>query len=174
MLTSTIVVIAIFLFFLFFVFYKRDMLIKMFSLNASASSQELQAQLTKTADTIIKRLEEEISHLEFLLEEAEAKSAVLEKQLQTAEILLQQLTSDELLSLQSKPSLDPLLDDQKLQTAFRIAPSEEDTPLKDPASIEKRSLIIAMADQGYSITEIAKATELGKGEIMLLLHLHKK
>lgn len=38
----------------------------------------------------------------------------------------------------------------------------------------KHSLILTMAEQGYSPVEIAKATGAGKGEILLLLQLNKK
>lgn len=38
----------------------------------------------------------------------------------------------------------------------------------------KHSLILAMAEQGYSPLEIAKATGAGKGEILLVLQLNKK
>ncbi|MPN35775.1 hypothetical protein SDC9_183277 [bioreactor metagenome] len=39
---------------------------------------------------------------------------------------------------------------------------------------DKKRLISAMAEQGYNVTEIAKATGMGKGAIMLVLQLHKK
>lgn len=38
---------------------------------------------------------------------------------------------------------------------------------------EQRPVILTMAEQGYTLTEIAKATGLGKGEITLFLELHK-
>jgi len=48
------------------------------------------------------------------------------------------------------------------------------SPKTELFSHDKKQLIMAMADQGYSVTEIAKATGLGKGEIMLLLQLNKR
>ncbi len=48
------------------------------------------------------------------------------------------------------------------------------SPKAELFSHDKKQLIMAMADQGYSVTEIAKATGLGKGEIMLLLQLNKR
>lgn len=49
--------------------------------------------------------------------------------------------------------------------------SVEDTITVDD---DKRRLVLAMAEQGYNITEIAKVTGKGKGEIMLLLQLNKR
>lgn len=45
---------------------------------------------------------------------------------------------------------------------------------KELARNDKRNSIIAMADDGYDITEIAQATGISKGEIMLLLQLNKR
>lgn len=162
--------IVIFLFFVFFVYYKRDMLIRLFTLQASAPSNELHEQLNKTADTIIKRLETEISHLEYLLVEAEAKTALLEKQLTAAEHMLKSINFTESRSeATNQAHLCEISNEQK--TASQ---SEINTAARDQISVEKRSLVTAMAEQGYTITEIAKSTGMGKGEIMLLLHLHKK
>ena len=45
---------------------------------------------------------------------------------------------------------------------------------KNGANNDKRRIIITMADQGYNVTEIAKTTGMGKGEIMLFLQLNRK
>lgn len=161
--------IVIFLFFIFFIYYKRDMLIRLFTLQASAPSNELHEELNKTADTIIKRLEAEISHLEYLLLEAEAKSALLEKQLTAAEHILKSLNFAE-----PKPEATEKAHRHEIALEQITTQTENNAVMRDPISAEKRSLVAAMAEQGYTITEIAKATGMGKGEIMLLLHLHKK
>ena len=85
MLNGVVLFILIILSFVWFAFYKRDMLVKMFSLNITAPANELQEQLERTADGVIKRLEDQMAHLEYLLEEADAKSAKLDQQLQEAE-----------------------------------------------------------------------------------------
>lgn len=161
--------IVLFLFFIFFAYYKRDMLIRLFTLQASAPSNELHEQLNKTADTIIKRLETEISHLEYLLEEADAKSALLEKQLVTAEHMIKSLNSTEI-----KPDFPTKAHLNEINTEHISDQGETIPASRDSISTEKRSLVVTMAEQGYTITEIAKSTGMGKGEIMLLLHLHKK
>jgi DNA-directed RNA polymerase specialized sigma24 family protein len=56
--------------------------------------------------------------------------------------------------------------------AAPAAPAE--TPAREAVSADRRKQVLAMAEQGYSVTEIAKATGSGKGEIMLLLQLNKK
>ena len=44
----------------------------------------------------------------------------------------------------------------------------------DAAPPDKRTAILEMAEQGYSVTDIAQKMGVGKGEVMLLLKLRKK
>ena len=44
----------------------------------------------------------------------------------------------------------------------------------DAAPPVKRTAILEMAEQGYSVTDIAQKMGIGKGEVMLLLKLRKK
>lgn len=176
MLIGSAVLAVIVLFFIFFIFYKRNMLVKLFSLDAANSSEALQEQLNQTADTIVKRLEAEIVRLEFLLDEAENKSSVLERQLITAETFISRFDSEAF--SRQQPHIDVKQD--------AIIPELVETPQQEPeekseaaskidqAVMEKRKLVAAMLEQGYTITEIAKATSMGKGEILLLINLHKK
>ena len=140
----------------------------MFTLQASAPSYELHEELNKTADIIVKRIESEIAHLEYLLEEAEARSRELEKQLLSAEHIIKTLASSE----------TPQAGYQELSTQLPDKETKASSPdslsLNVEANMEKRNLVAAMAEQGYSITEIAKALGIGKGEVILLLQLHKK
>ena len=173
MVTGAVTVIAL-IFFIFFVFYKKDMLIKMFSLNAALPANQFQQQLEDTANQVIKRLEDQISHLEFLLQEADEKIAVLDERLQNAEVFLQ-AKNEPVPKLQSAAvETDKLLETgtvlvEPKQQLDTIKKSHEKELVND-----KHRLILAMAEQGYNVTEIAKATGVGKGEVMLLLQLHKK
>ena len=45
---------------------------------------------------------------------------------------------------------------------------------RDEPAIDKRTLILEMAEQGMSVEDIAKKMSVGKGEVMLLLKLRKK
>ena len=166
MSSTSIIAIVLLLFIVLFAIYKRDMITKMFSLNVDASRVQFQQELEQTADAIIKRLEDQNAHLEYLLQEADVKLDLLDQRIQVAEELTKQMISftpastegtASTIDIQVKPDID------EIATII---------PLEPPHS-DKRSLIIAMADQGYNVTEIAKATSLGKGEIMLLLQLHK-
>ncbi len=166
MSSTSIITIVLIISIALFAIYKRDMITKMFSLNVDASRSQFQQELEQTADTIIKRLEDQNAHLEYLLKEADVKLDLLDQKIQLAEGLIKQTinfipTSAEgtasTIDIQVKPTID------EIATIM---------PLEPPHS-DRRSLIIAMADQGYNVTEIAKATSLGKGEIMLLLQLHK-
>jgi len=145
--TGVIISILAVLLIIFFLVYKKQMINKMFSLNVSAPANEFTQQLEQTADLIIKRLENEAVQLELLLEEAETKIGMLNRQIEHANKIIAQLSE---LQADSRP-ID-----------------------KELVNIEKHRLIIAMAEQGYSVTEMAKLAGVGKGEIMLLLQLNKK
>lgn len=190
MLTSIILTITILLFFVFFIVSKREILLRIFSFNATLPSNELKDQLEQTADTILRRLEDQIAHLEYLLEEADIKIGILSKQIQHNNIIKEK-PDDEL--RQKTTSVKPQLEDDELQSVCRQIPiltdqdynltissgnlpeqTEDKSQTQEVVSSDKHRLILAMADQGYSVLEIAKATGMGKGEIMLLLQLNKK
>lgn len=182
MLTGLILFILCVLFLLFFIIYKRDMLAKMFSLHAAVPADHLQKQLEQTADTIIQQLETQVSHLEMLLEEADEKIAALDKKLKVADCVLAELEAPVANPLPHTNVVDFRL---PAEPPVPAAPAASIQPLaipgntlpkdpKDNLSGDKRRQIMTMASQGYSVTEIAKTTGLGKGEIMLLLQLNRK
>lgn len=186
MLTGSIVLALSILFFIFFIIYKRDMLTKMFSLNASQPAGELQEQLERTADTVIKRLETQIAHLELLLDEADAKITQLDQKLQAADNIIRHY--ERLSPIAKQTSVDFRLppespSDQTTSGSFTVAAPDRDNSGcdeqsardgKDSLTWDKRKQIIEMSQQGYSVMEIAKTTGMGKGEIMLFLQLNKK
>lgn len=166
------------------VFYKRDSLLKLFGpLTQQPIASQFQIELDRTGERIINRLEMETSYLEQLLSEADDKINTLQAQLQAA---------NHLTAMPLPPTAAELLNRNAGQHAYeqisQLQPSDqqpidmtidENTPNNDtlenkPAASDKRRLILAMADQGYSVTEIAKVTGIGKGEIILLLQLNKK
>jgi hypothetical protein len=182
MLTGIILFVLSVLFFVFFIFYKRDMLVKMFSLDASVPAGQLQDQLEQTADRVIQRLETQIDHLELLLEEADDKIATLDQKLRAADCVLAELEAPVTLTPLKSNVVDLRLEAEPpayvntIVTSQPVPITESATPKdnKDNLSSDKRRHIMAMAGQGYSVTEIAKITGLGKGEIMLLLQLNRK
>lgn len=179
MLTGLIVFVVIILFFVFFVVYKRDMIVRMFTLNAASPAGEFQQELEKTADAAISRLETQVAHLEFLLDEADARIAELDRLLRA---------SPPPPAPVPVPAAEPVAAPAAARPAqavdVRLAPeappaatlaaAAEETAVREGTAAERRKLILAMAEQGYSVTEIAKSTGAGKGEIMLLLQLNKK
>ena len=120
---------------------------------------------------VIKRLEEQITHLEYLLEEANEKITSLDNKIQVANKILNTENNN------IKESLNTLISSAETTNisivANEIATMSIDN-YKDMGRNDKRSSIIEMADLGYDITEIAKTTGISKGEIMLLLQLNKK
>lgn len=149
------------------------MLIKMFSLNASIPANQFQQQLEQTTNLIIKRLEDQISHLEYLLQEADEKIAVLDERLQQTNLLVKQVESNETLASELIPGKTAMIDiiDTK---GLPDEPIDQENSTYEVVNTDRRRLILTMADQGYNVTEIAKATGVGKGEVMLLLQLNKK
>jgi len=183
MLSSIIILIVVVV--ILIIFYKRDMLLKMFSLNVTSSTNQFQQQLEQTADIVIKRLEEQIIHLEYLLEEANEKTIKLDEKIQIAQKIVENKTTNvtRYLNEPKKPLPDKSLEEVKAMSSnpinnIAIATNEvahlSIDNYKELARNDKRNSIIAMADDGYDITEIAQATGISKGEIMLLLQLNKK
>ena len=188
MLTGAIVSLVAVLLLVFLLVYKKEMIIKMFMLNVSAPANEFTQQLEQTADSIIRRLEDESAQLELLLEEAEMKIGILSQQVEYANKIIEQL-----MELENRPDSDNYKQESRTESVSQVPepailpamelarPADDIAELlddnkhnKEPVTMEKHRLIIAMADQGYTITEIAKAAGVGKGEITLLLQLNKK
>jgi len=162
------------------------MLINFFSLDASAPANELQEQLERTADTVISKLESQIAHLEFLLDEADDKIAILDRQLQAADTHLPEhptftvnqtkSTTAEIFDFRLPPELPPAIECPPVLAVPAVVAAPDNTAVRDGngENANKRRLIASMATQGYNVTEIAKATSMGKGEVMLFLQLNRK
>lgn len=106
MMSSSIIIIILFLFLLFFMFYKRDMLIKMFSIDVTSSANQFQEQLEETADLVIKRLEDQISHFEALLEEANSKNTNLDNKILMMTALTEKAEEQEKLRIEKSQQLE--------------------------------------------------------------------
>lgn len=150
------------------------MLIKMFSIDVTSSANQFQEQLEQTADIVIKRLEEQIIHVEYLLEEANEKIAMLDNKIQmankisnTINVVIPEVTIEE-------NEMIPPTQNSNLAVAVTKKTGLSSLNYKYIVGSDKRSSVVEMADLGYGITEIAKTTGISKGEIMLLLQLNKK
>ena len=201
MLTGSIVSLVAIVLLGFLFLYKKEMLINVFTSNMSTSANQFTEHLEQTADVIIRRLEEEAAQLELLLEEAELKIGMLSQQVEHANKIIEQMAELEKrqMALEFGQFGAQAVSDNKIDTVSQtmefkdydsnVATQNEeqivdeqssidfslldDTVPSEPINTEKYRHIIAMADQGYTVTEIAKATGMGKGEIMLLLQLNK-
>lgn len=185
MFSSILISIIVIVFLVVLIFYKKEMLIKVLSLNFTSSANQFQERIEETADIVIQRLEEQIIHLEELLVAADIKIKNLDDKIHTAKLILEKQNED----IAEFPSQDRLvaLDsevDENVELHFndmsKIAiPKNENSKLGiDDYKYMEPSVrhihILAMAEQGYNSTEIAKTTGISKGEIMLLLQLNKK
>ncbi|MBC8016270.1 MAG: hypothetical protein H7X79_11075 [Sporomusaceae bacterium] len=158
-----------------FAFYKREMLVKMFSIDVTSSANHFQQQLEQTADIVIKRLEEQIIHLEYLLVEANEKIASLDEKIQAANKILckESNANSRVPDIMAEEPKTMISHATPKIAANEIANFNADND-KEITRHDKRNAIIEMADLGYDITEIAKATAISQGEIILLLQLNKK
>jgi len=167
-------------FFVFVIIYKRRTLEKLFSLDSSRTIEGFRQELERTGDELIARLEERIQHLEYVIAEADVRIEELEKRL--GERAEEGLTpSDQQAEKTGITDWQPLSFEARATSpvkAEEIPPRQEiaEEQAKNAKGMkeERRAIIIAMAQQGHSITEIAKATGAGRGEIMLLLQLHRQ
>ncbi|MBP1763193.1 MAG: hypothetical protein H6Q65_251 [Firmicutes bacterium] len=172
MFSGIVFMMLIFCFVVFFIIYKRNMLIRMFSLKVEDHALQFQNQLQETGTVVIDRLEMQITHLEYLLEESDKRIEILNRQIQTIEGLLQNPLIQPSEIIGEAISSDKL-PDNKQNSAEKLSGANltENLDMEDK---NRRQLVLGLAEQGYTITEIAKATSIGKGEIMLLLQLNKK
>lgn len=175
MLTAIIFFSVIVLCLLFFIFYKRDMLARLLSLNTSVPAKELEEQLERTADMVIKQLENHIGHLELLLEEADGKMALLDQKLALAERVIDHQETTPYIPATISRGIDIRLPaEAPADYPSSASSANKNGAAKDGVIGGRHRLVLTMSEQGYSVTEIAKATGMGKGEIMLLLQLNKK
>ncbi|VBB08066.1 transcription dna-binding motility swrb swarming ylxl regulation bh2428 [Lucifera butyrica] len=185
MFTEMVVLVISLFFLVYFIIYKRKMLINLFSLNAATPTNELQTRLEETADIILTRLEEKINHLEYLLHEADCRIAQLENRTGNLSAVPEAGEPAEQTAVfpagkypvtayqEAEMLARQLKNEKSADNGERIA---EETEMRsgEPLNNDKHRLILQLADQGYSVTEIAKETGMGKGEVLLVLQLHKK
>jgi hypothetical protein len=179
MVSNLFIFVLMIIFLILFVFYKRDMLVKVFSLNVASSANQFQEQIENTADIVIQRLEERICHLESVLEAADAKIMSLDKKIMIAEEVLKKEIKD-IIPFENIANVS----DAKREENLRIPTKSNDVAVKNNtigidnykeiARNNKRNSVLALADQGYSSVEIAKTTGISKSEIILLLQLNKR
>jgi hypothetical protein len=181
MVSNLFIFVLMIIFLILFVFYKRDMLVKVFSLNVASSANQFQEQIENTADIVIQRLEERICHLESVLEAADAKIMSLDKKIMIAEEVLKKEIKD-IIPFENIDNVS----DAKREENLKIPTKSNDVAVavknntigidnyKEIARNNKRNSVLALADQGYSSVEIAKTTGISKSEIILLLQLNKR
>ncbi|MDU4959878.1 MAG: hypothetical protein E6X17_04335 [Sporomusaceae bacterium] len=150
--------------------YKRQWLLKQFTFNMASETEGFRAQVEATANQAVKRLEEQMAQLEYLLAEADDKIVQLGSQLQQSEQALQNLRA----AAAGNAAMAAGQNSGNLPTA---AAPVETPPLRTepvgPVAQEKRQQIMRLYQEGKSIVDIARATSMGTGEVMLILELHK-
>lgn len=157
---------------------------RIFSINTIEPANQFKHQLEQTADEIIGRMESKIAELEYLLELADEKISKIEEQVRISDAAAASSVSrhHEHSTLPGKSSPEYNISRfTLLEPTSNLEIDQEAEKLDNLAGIrtnqdddDKRKLVLAMAEQGYNIIEISKATGKGKGEIMLLLQLHKR
>ncbi len=169
---------TVILFFLFFIIYKRNMLSKMFSLNYRSSSEHLQDELQQTADLIIQRLEKRTLELESLLREADEKISVLQQYLAVADKASFASVDNKLLKPDHQNKQKTQFSDfaRELSLVQKQMNNNIESLPTSTSNIEDndiKTIILAMASDGYSDVDIARATKMGLSEVKLFLQLNK-
>jgi hypothetical protein len=188
MFSGILIFVIVIIFLVVLIFYKRDIVIKLFSLDFASSANQFQARIEETADLVIERLEKQIIHLEELLVEADMKIKNLDDKIRATNIIIIEQNKD-IAELEKQDNL-VILDNAKNEKNEKIDTHSNNkgtiTVQRDEYNIlsleaykemepsERRIHILVMADQGYSSIEIAKITGISKSEIVLLLQLNKK
>ncbi len=199
MLTTATVSLLFILVCVLFFYSKQGMLKKIFSNQLSYPANELQDQLELTADIVIQNLESHITHLEDLISAADERIALLDRKLHqtTPELPDRREIGDPTAQQDHQTASNPTTAygvtqyRQQAISAFTKLDADNNIPkslqspdinimdgkreanesANQPIS-QQRQVIIAMFQQGYTATEIAKVTGLGKGEISLFFQLH--
>ncbi|MGI6093279.1 MAG: DUF6115 domain-containing protein [Negativicutes bacterium] len=176
MLSSITVSLIALICIIIFILYKRNLLSRMLPDNSAVMTNQFKEQLEQTADTVLAQLETKIAHLEALLNEADSRIFELEKRLRAidANAMLGDKQKDRL--VERYTALQEMnIEQDVVQSSVDISSHDQEYVGKTASEDDdKRRLVLAMAEQGYNITEIAKVTGKGKGEIMLLLQLNKR
>lgn len=144
---------------------------KVGSENFDDSASQLQMQLEEAADIIIKRVENQVNHLELLIREADEKIIALDDKLKQIEALDKSeraIAFDEDLKFTKRAEVNFSNKEKRI-----IVPLKEESIKKieiKPTKINK--MVFEMLDHGNTIDGIAKQTGLGKGAILLLKELY--
>jgi TolA-binding protein len=106
----------------------------------------------------------------------EGKLSELKELLQLADKKREELSSEEVedMEIREKPAERQAYETDSLDTSnpeLQITVEDDEAPPLPPNRYQQ---IYQLADQGYSLDEIARAVEMGKGEIQLILSLRKK
>lgn len=148
----------------------------------SESANKLQLQLEEAADTIIKRMENHVNHLEFLIEEADGKIAQLDEKIKTMEALAErneEAARQSVIAAEMPVAKPREITAEKARAKSPLTRSQgEEMPEKrkkrmalKPSKVN--AAVLAMLKEGDTLDEIAKRTGIGKGAILLIQGMYK-
>lgn len=182
MLAATIVFFGGFAVMIFFIVKRQRLATAREQKGLSESSRELQAELEKTADFVVTRLEERIQHLQYLIAEADERIIRLESHLEDDNksihdfskedekpaVMLPEPEKENLLQKQVQPLLTA---DNVFEGRKKVLVGAEELG-NSPSDI--RTEVFSLLNEGKDFDTIAKKTGLGKGAISLLAQMHKR
>jgi DNA-directed RNA polymerase specialized sigma24 family protein len=138
-------------------------------------SEQQQQQAAIWFQTQRQQMEQEFSFRQQAWEKVQQLPIPQKQMLPVVDVLPIEVPGPQSLSQPAEPKLEtkPKLksDNARLKTVKSIR--ELETSVNQPA-LDKRTVILDMAEQGYSVTDIAQKMGIGKGEVMLLLKLRRK
>lgn len=140
------------------------------------SAMRLQLQLEEAADVIIERMENHVNHLEYLIEEADARIFELDTRIKMIEELSKQQNKVEKnIAVDTNEVVSPMVNENLIEenNENRIEEIKVMQPkfvLKDTAL---NAAVFDMLTKGCSLDQIAKETGIGKGAIKLIKQMYK-
>lgn len=140
-------------------------------------AEEILSELNFTSDVIVKEIEEKINHLNVVYKDVNNSLAQMRTRPETFEP--QPIPPKQTLQTQQEPQSQPQPQPQPVIQRTTVTAKFKPVTAKSmtrTAEIEekpksKQQQIFELADQGVSVIEIAKAMQMGQGEVALILSL---
>lgn len=129
-------------------------------------AEEILSELNFTSDVIVKEIEEKINNLNRIYRSVNNSLAQLHTKPAPAE---QVVSQQPVLQTQAQPVIEKTTVPVKFKPMTITSQSKSMPREEKPKS--KQQMIFELADQGFSVVDIAKQMNMGQGEVSLILSL---
>jgi serine phosphatase RsbU (regulator of sigma subunit) len=129
-------------------------------------AEEILSELNFTSDVIVREIEEKINHLNMIYKSV--NNSIAQVNIRTA-VSEPQVVLPKAEEPHSQPKIEKTIVNAKFKPITIGSMSKDTVKVEKPKS--KQQQIFEMADKGISVLEIAKAMNMGQGEVALILSL---